>query len=123
MASRRELNAADETAYSVGSETGQHVDLAWRYLPATDLASLPPTTVIKRSLTVRSVVLTSSSFVLRSQRAIGRPDLQEIIEIGKGLQGAVFEQVQMTIAPFRSEVLTIFSVQGWKVIGHEKRAW
>ncbi|KAK3364192.1 hypothetical protein B0T25DRAFT_627982 [Lasiosphaeria hispida] len=93
MASRRELNATDETAYSVGSETRQHVDLAWRYLQATDLASLPPTTVMKRSLTVRSVVSTSSSFALRSQRAVGRPDLQEIIEIGKGLQGAVFEQV------------------------------
>ncbi|KAK3384068.1 hypothetical protein B0T24DRAFT_72615 [Lasiosphaeria ovina] len=98
MASRRGFNATDETAYSVGSETRQHADLAWQYLQATDLASLPPTTVIKRSLTVRSVVSTSSSFALRSQRAIGRPDLQEIIEIGKGLQGAVFEQVGKSLA-------------------------
>ncbi|KAK0655238.1 hypothetical protein B0T16DRAFT_450958 [Cercophora newfieldiana] len=98
MASRRGRNATDETACSVGSETRQHADLAWRYLQATDLALLPPTTIIKRSLTVRSVVLTSSSFAPRSQRAIGRPGLQEIIEIGKGLQGAVFEQVGKSLA-------------------------
>ncbi|KAK0612580.1 hypothetical protein B0T17DRAFT_511761 [Bombardia bombarda] len=81
MASRRELNATDETAYSVGSETRQHVDLAWRYLQATDLASLP----LQPSLSGHSP-------------AIGRPDLQEIIEIGKGLQGAVFEQVGKSLA-------------------------
>ncbi|KAK4442730.1 hypothetical protein QBC34DRAFT_443925 [Podospora aff. communis PSN243] len=92
MVSRRGLKTTDETADSVGSETRQHADLARRYLQATDLASLPPTTVLKRSLAVRCIVSTPSSFAVRYQRAIGRPDLQEIIEIGKGLQGAVFEQ-------------------------------
>jgi hypothetical protein len=48
------------------------------------------------SLRTTSVISTFSSFALRAQRAV-RPELQDIIQIGEGLQAAVFEQVGLPL--------------------------
>jgi len=93
MASRRSLNQTDESTYSVGSETGRDAAVAQQYLAATELSSMQTTDVIQRSLTIKSVISTASSFARRSQAAVGRPDLQQMIQIGAGFQAAVFEQV------------------------------
>jgi len=92
MASRRSLNQTDESTYSVGSETRRDA-VAQQYLAATELSSMQTTDVIQRSLTIKSVISTASSFARRSQAAVGRPDLQQMIQIGAGFQAAVFEQV------------------------------
>ena len=94
MASRRGLNATDESAYAVGSEVRRDVNIARRYLSSSDLACMPDEEVLGRSLSVKSVISTTSSFARRSQHAASRPDLQKYIQIGAGLQGAVFEQVR-----------------------------
>jgi len=96
MSSRRQLQSTDETNYSVGSEIRRDAELTRQYLKADKLSLLPAVEIIKRSLSVTTVVSTSSSFAQRSQQAVGRPDLQRIVEIGAGLQGAVFEQVSLT---------------------------
>lgn len=93
MASRRDLNATDESAYSVGSEIRSDAMIAREYLRASDLANMAGHIVLQRSLSIKSIISTSSSFVRRSQEAINRPHLQNFIQIGAGLQGAVFEQV------------------------------
>lgn len=97
MASRRELNSTDESAVSVGSSIAQAARLAMRYLEATELEQLADQTILHRSLTVKSVVSTTSSFARRFQRAASRPELQEMIQIGQGLQAAIFEQVGLAV--------------------------
>ncbi|KAH7176496.1 hypothetical protein EDB81DRAFT_897786 [Dactylonectria macrodidyma] len=97
MPSRRELNSADESAVSVSPSIAQAARLTMQYLEATELEQMASPTILHRSLTVRSVVSTTSSFAQRFQRASTRPDLQEIVQIGQGLQAAIFEQVGLPI--------------------------
>jgi len=93
MASQRGFNAAGDAVYSVGSEIRRDAEPAHRYLRSSDLADMPDDAVLQRSLTVKSIISTSSSFARRSQQAASHPDLQNFIQIGAGFQGAVFEQV------------------------------
>jgi hypothetical protein len=62
-------------------------------LDATELGLLPDSAILQRSLSLKSIISTTSSFSRRFQSARFRPDLQEINQIGVGLQGAVFEKV------------------------------
>ncbi|PVH77401.1 hypothetical protein DL98DRAFT_550626 [Cadophora sp. DSE1049] len=53
----------------------------------------PPKTILKKMLSVRSVVSTSSSFAMRNQEASSDPSLQQFSEIGQGNCGHVFSQL------------------------------
>lgn len=55
-----------------------------------------PSKVLKKMLSVRSVVSTTSSFAARMQEASTIDTLQSFVEIGKGSRGRVFEQVGTT---------------------------
>lgn len=93
MSSRRQDNRTDESANSFGSSAREDAQLASQYLESTDLEAMADTDVLQRSLSVKSVIFTSSSFARRSLDAASRPELQEIIQIGEGLQGVIFEQI------------------------------
>jgi hypothetical protein len=95
MESRRALNSTDESGYSVGSEVRRAAAVAQQFLASKDLELLAPELVIQRSLSMKSVILTTSSFARRFQQAHDRPDLQLFVEIGKGMQGVVFEKVRL----------------------------
>ncbi|KAH9207387.1 hypothetical protein DL95DRAFT_415703 [Leptodontidium sp. 2 PMI_412] len=62
-----------------------------------ELASLkdddPPKTILRRMLSVRSVVSTSSSFATRNQEASSDISLQQFYEIGQGTCGFAFAQL------------------------------
>ncbi|KAK4203272.1 hypothetical protein QBC40DRAFT_219558 [Triangularia verruculosa] len=90
---RRNENATDDSSYSVSSDIKRDAKVAQRYLSADELSAMPSEVIIRRSLTVNSIISTTSTFARRYQEALNRPDLQQINEIGRGLQGAVFEQV------------------------------
>jgi hypothetical protein len=53
---------------------------------------------ILKSLSLNSVISTASSFSLQFQNARFQPHLQQLNQIGAGLQGAVFEQVGKPLA-------------------------
>ncbi|KAJ6032747.1 hypothetical protein N7540_003479 [Penicillium herquei] len=98
MAHRREINSSNESGgassdYSVTSSIAQNAQVAQLFLSATDLSQMPEDAILCRSLSLKSVISTTSSFSKRFQIAKTRPDLQEINQIGIGMQGAVFEQV------------------------------
>lgn len=71
----------------------RHTQVARRYLEASELELLPETTILSRSLTLRTIISTSSSFSRRFHAAKFRPELQTINPIGAGLQATVFEKV------------------------------
>ncbi|KAK0702735.1 hypothetical protein B0H67DRAFT_604450 [Lasiosphaeris hirsuta] len=86
MSSRRELNSTNETAYSVSSDLRRNAEITLQYLADAELTSLPDDAVIQRSLSVKTVVSTSSSFAQCCQQAVGQPHLQQIVQIGAGMQ-------------------------------------
>jgi hypothetical protein len=55
-----------------------------------------PSKVLRKLLSVRSVVSTTSSFAARMQEASTIDTLQSFVEIGKGSCGRVFEQIGTT---------------------------
>ncbi|KAK5998472.1 hypothetical protein PT974_00851 [Cladobotryum mycophilum] len=70
-----------------------------RLLESTALEKLPSNIILQQSLDIGSVISTSSSFAVCAQLASSNPELQTaIIQIGKGLQGAIFEQVGRLMA-------------------------
>ncbi|KAM7189249.1 hypothetical protein V8F20_010253, partial [Naviculisporaceae sp. PSN 640] len=75
---------------------------AEEYLAAAELGRLPAADIIHRSLIINSVIATTSLYASRSQLAVHDPNLQEIVQIGAGLQGAVFEQAGTALA-FKKE--------------------
>ncbi|OQE13578.1 hypothetical protein PENFLA_c046G10015 [Penicillium flavigenum] len=54
--------------------------------------------ILKQSLSLKSVILTASSFSHLFRVARSRPELQQLNQIGVGLQGTVFEQVGKPLA-------------------------
>ena len=92
MAHRRVLDKSDESALSTTSLV-RNVEVVERFLSATELEVLTGSEILGQSLSLHSVISTVSSFSLRFQRARSRPELQDVNEIGSGLQGVVFEQV------------------------------
>ncbi|KAJ6186792.1 hypothetical protein N7519_008093 [Penicillium mononematosum] len=66
-----------------------------RQLLATDLARLTDLAILNQSLSLKSVILTASSFSHLFRVARSRPELQQLNQIGVGLQGAVFEQYKI----------------------------
>ncbi|KAL5362153.1 hypothetical protein BJX96DRAFT_176896 [Aspergillus floccosus] len=64
-----------------------------RLLNEPELELERDSTILQRSLSLNSIISTTSSFSRRAQNARSRSNLQEINEIGSGLQGAVFEVV------------------------------
>ncbi len=68
--------------------TRRDVEPDLQYLASADLAVMSDTAILRRSLTLKSVICTPSSFA--SLETAGHP---EMVQIGAGLQGAVFEQV------------------------------
>lgn len=78
MASRLDPSTGQERAYSDGS--------------STDSA------ILQQCLGLHSIIPTVSSFSRRSQDARSQPVLQQMNQIGVGLQGAVFEQVGKPLA-------------------------
>ncbi|KAJ5819895.1 hypothetical protein N7474_005486 [Penicillium riverlandense] len=94
MPDHRVVNTADESAYS---------EISSQYLIATELEPLPDSTILSRSLSLKSVISTRSSFARRSQAARIRPELQDVNQIGDGLQGVIFEQVGRPLV-FKKEI-------------------
>lgn len=94
MASRHEKNSSEEeSAYSGASSIARDASAARLFLEATKLELETDSAILQRSLSLNSVISTTSSFSRRFQAARSRPDLQEINQIGGGLQGVVFEVV------------------------------
>ncbi|KYK56205.1 hypothetical protein DCS_08173 [Drechmeria coniospora] len=93
MTSRHSQNSTDESMRSLP----RHANLAIEYIEATNLDEFPDDVVLRRSLTTRSVISTTSSFAAQYHRAVTRPKLQCIQEIGQGLQGTIFEQVGQSL--------------------------
>ncbi|KAJ5528549.1 hypothetical protein N7527_001942 [Penicillium freii] len=97
MAHRREGKSTDESENSEALSIAQNARIPQQYL-ATDLGLLTDSAILKRSLSLNSVISTTSSFSIRFQNARSRPELQYLNQIGIGLQGAVFEQVGKPLA-------------------------
>lgn len=93
MSQRREQNSSDLSTGSEASSITRNANIAQRYLSATELQRLTDTTILERSLSLKSVISTASSFSQLFQTARNRPNLQQINQIGVGLQGVIFEQV------------------------------
>lgn len=93
MSERRGLNSSDTSTGSDASSIARKARIAEIYLNATQLEQLPDTVILERSLSLRSVISTTSSFSQLFQTARNRPHLQQINQIGAGLQGVVFERV------------------------------
>lgn len=93
MASQREINSSDESSYSGASFIARDAEFARRFLDATELELMTDSAILQRSLSLKSIISTHSSFSRRFQSARFRPEQQEINQIGVGLQGAVFEMV------------------------------
>ncbi|KAJ5773718.1 hypothetical protein N7457_008614 [Penicillium paradoxum] len=93
MFERRELNSSDTSTGSDASSIARKARIAEIYLNTTQLEQLPDAVILERSLSLRSIISTTSSFSQLSQTARNRPHLQQINQIGVGLQGVVFERV------------------------------
>ncbi|KAJ5928340.1 hypothetical protein N7466_007296 [Penicillium verhagenii] len=93
MASRRNNNSSEESAASGASSIARDAEVARSFLDSTELALQSDSVILHRSLNLKSVISTISSFSCRFQSARFRTDLQEINQIGIGLQGAIFEIV------------------------------
>ncbi|KAI2709065.1 hypothetical protein CBS147332_6124 [Penicillium roqueforti] len=87
-----EGNGRDESASSAENAR------ASREFSASNLARMTDSEILKQTLSQKSVILTASSFGRLSQTASSRPDLQQLNQIGAGLQGAIFEQVGKPLA-------------------------
>ncbi|KAF7562978.1 hypothetical protein G7046_g1153 [Stylonectria norvegica] len=65
-----------------------------QYHRSSDLIKLTNDEVLQRSLDIRSIISTTSSYAQRTQQAIdSAPENQDFVQIGAGLQGTVFEQI------------------------------
>lgn len=105
MASQRELNGSDETAHygaSGASSPAWDTRTTRLCLEATELELMPDSAILKQSLSLKSVILTTSSFNRQFQSACAYSELQKFNQIGSGLQGAVFEVVGQVLA-FKKE--------------------
>lgn len=91
MNQRRSLNTSDESTESIASSIVRNPQIAQRFIDATELEMMPDSTILERSFNLKLVISTTSSFSRRVQEARSRPDLQDIHQIGMGLQGVVFE--------------------------------
>ncbi|KGO76042.1 hypothetical protein PITC_011990 [Penicillium italicum] len=97
MAQRREGRSDNESANSGALFTTENNGIS-RLLLATNLGRMTDSAILKRSLSLKSVVLTTSSFSRFFQTASSQPELQQLNQIGAGLQGAIFEQVGKHLA-------------------------
>lgn len=102
MASRREPNGSDETAHYGPSSPARDTRTTRLCLEATELKLMSDSAILKQSLSLKSVILTTSSFSRQFQSACVYPELQKCNQIGSGLQGAVFEVVGQVLA-FKKE--------------------
>lgn len=93
---RRAKHQTDMPLESIESNVASDARVAYQYLAATELEALLPTTVLQQSLTVKSIISTSSSFVTQSQRMKHHVDTQSYHEIGAGLQGTIYERLGST---------------------------
>lgn len=93
MSEHRGLNLSDPSTGSDASYITRNARIAEIYLNATQLEQLPDTVILERCLSLRSVISTTSTFSQLLQTARKRPHLQQINQIGVGLQGVVFERV------------------------------
>ncbi|KAK5631147.1 hypothetical protein RRF57_006862 [Xylaria bambusicola] len=94
--SRRLQTSTDESHESVDSDVARDGHITWKYLRAAELEDTEPNEVLQRSLTVRSIITTYSSFATRSQRLKDRVDIQNFQNIGAGSQGTVYERLGCT---------------------------
>lgn len=92
MASRDEINTSEEPAHSAFMAK----DLIESFLNAEDLELELDSIILKRCLSLNSVVSMASFFNGRSQTVNIYSDRQEVNQIGCGLQGAIFEVVGQT---------------------------
>ncbi|CAI7602897.1 unnamed protein product, partial [Penicillium discolor] len=102
MGQRRSLNASDESTQSIASSIVRNPQIAQRFIDATEIEMMPDSTTLERSFNLKSVISTTSSCSRLVQEARSRPDLQDIHQIGMGLQAVVFEQVGKDVA-FKKE--------------------
>ncbi|VUC27991.1 unnamed protein product [Clonostachys rosea] len=96
MFTRRDIASTDESAYSVTASLIQATRVAEQYF-AADIEREPAISVLNKTLSITTTISTTSSFARLYQQASSRPDLQHLIQIGEGLQGAIFEQVGKTL--------------------------
>ncbi|KAJ5511427.1 hypothetical protein N7453_003530 [Penicillium expansum] len=97
MVQRYEWKSSNESANSEALFITENARIS-RLLLATNLGRMTDSAILKRSLSLNSVISTASSFASVFQTARSRPDLQQLNQIGAGLQGAVFEQVGKPLA-------------------------
>ncbi|CAH0056980.1 unnamed protein product [Clonostachys solani] len=97
MSSRRDLDASEASADSFASSLAENAGIAARYLSVSSLEHEHDASIMQQTLSTRVVISTHSSFAIRHQEASLRPDLQRLVQIGEGLQGAIFEQVGKTL--------------------------
>lgn len=88
---RRAMNSTDESLFSVTSSLVEDAAVARIFLSSNDLQSLDATAILSRSLSVRSVISTTSSFAAIWQGVSSNPDSCRFQHIGNGLQGTVYE--------------------------------
>lgn len=87
----REINSIEESAYA--GESPRDANIAPLFLDAEKLRLETDSTILQQSLSLKSVISTISSSSCRFRDARFLPHLQELNEIGTGLQGAVFEVI------------------------------
>ncbi|KAK4861860.1 hypothetical protein LT330_003895 [Penicillium expansum] len=97
MVQRYEWKSSNESANSEALFITENARIS-RLLLATNLGRMTDSAILKRSLSLNSVISTASSFASVFQTARSRPDLQQLNQVGAGLQGAVFEQVGKPLA-------------------------
>ncbi|OQD70560.1 hypothetical protein PENDEC_c022G02980 [Penicillium decumbens] len=93
MSGRRNIQSDESgSAYSGASSIARNAEVAREWL-AAHLEQMSDYAILNRALTLRTTISTHSSFARRFQNARSCPELQEINQIGAGLQGVIFEQV------------------------------
>lgn len=93
MGTRKSPNNSYESNSSIASTIAADALVSRQFMKAAELELLPGSTILERSLNIKSVISTTSSFGRRFQSAKTRPDLQDINQIGIGLQGVILEQI------------------------------
>lgn len=97
MSSRREIDTSEGSTYSIASSLAENANIAARYLSVSSLEHEDAASIMHQTLSIRAVISTHSSFADKHREASSRPSLQHLIQIGEGLQGAIFEQVGKTL--------------------------
>ncbi len=93
LAHRRQQAETEDSVISMTPSLKDAASLVSRLEEQLKLGDSSPEGILKRTLSMRTVVSTASSWALRYQEAAEDEGSQQFIEIGRGGCGIVFEQV------------------------------